>query len=124
MTPATRHVEVSTASNGSPFAPVPRRERTVGFRKMMYDITMNVVAPAAVSVAKVVPSRRKAKRRSRRRMRRRSLSEMAARVMVIGLDGVPPGLVFDRLRDDVPSLGALAKRGTSGVLASCDPPIT
>ena len=62
MTPATRHVLVRTAENASVgpnlgVAPV----RMIGLRKMMYDITTNVVAPAIVSRANVVPRAAKAK---------------------------------------------------------------
>src|SRR4051812_38876044 len=58
MTPATRQVEVSTASNGRPSgcrAGTPANPRIAGFTKMMYDMTMNVVMPATVSRARVVP---------------------------------------------------------------------
>jgi predicted AlkP superfamily phosphohydrolase/phosphomutase len=44
--------------------------------------------------------------------------------MVIGLDCASPDLVFDRWRDELPTLRSLAARGTYGVLRSCDPPIT
>lgn len=46
------------------------------------------------------------------------------RIAVIGLDCAPPRIVFDRLRDDLPSLSGLMASGTFGVLRSCDPPIT
>src|SRR5680860_209437 len=46
ITPATRQVEVSAAANGRP---LPSRPRILGFTKMMYDMTMNVVSPARVS---------------------------------------------------------------------------
>jgi predicted AlkP superfamily phosphohydrolase/phosphomutase len=49
---------------------------------------------------------------------------MAPRALVIGLDCAPPQLVFERWRDDLPSLRALMERGRYGVLRSCDPPIT
>src|SRR3954449_6638418 len=66
MTPATTHVPVRTPSNGTapPFAGVTV-VRMIGFRKMMYAITMNVVTPAIVSRARVVPCSAKRKRRSR-----------------------------------------------------------
>ena len=66
MTPATRQVEVRTASNGSPWPArpgTPANPRIAGFTKMMYDITMNVVRPATVSRARVVPFSAKRKRR-------------------------------------------------------------
>jgi predicted AlkP superfamily phosphohydrolase/phosphomutase len=44
-------------------------------------------------------------------------------VLVIGLDGAP-ALFFDRWLDELPTLRALTRRGTYGVLRSCDPPIT
>jgi predicted AlkP superfamily phosphohydrolase/phosphomutase len=49
---------------------------------------------------------------------------MAPRALVIGLDCAPPQLVFERWRDDLPTLRALMERGRYGVLRSCDPPIT
>jgi hypothetical protein len=58
ITPATRHVEASTPSNGRPCpsSPLtPTNPRMLGFTKMMYDMTMNVVTPAIVSRANVVP---------------------------------------------------------------------
>ena len=48
---------------------------------------------------------------------------MTARVLVVGLDGAPPALVFDR-RDELPTLRGLMERGAYGVLRSSDPPIT
>ena len=49
---------------------------------------------------------------------------MARRALVIGLDCAAPQLVFDRWLDGLPNLKALTERGRSGVLRSCDPPIT
>jgi predicted AlkP superfamily phosphohydrolase/phosphomutase len=49
---------------------------------------------------------------------------MAPRALVIGLDCAPPQLVFERWREDLPTLRALMERGRYGVLRSCDPPIT
>jgi predicted AlkP superfamily phosphohydrolase/phosphomutase len=44
--------------------------------------------------------------------------------MVIGLDCAAPQLVLDRWLDELPTIRALTERGQSGVLRSCDPPIT
>jgi predicted AlkP superfamily phosphohydrolase/phosphomutase len=49
---------------------------------------------------------------------------MATRALVIGLDCAPPELLFDRWRDELPTLSALLERSRYGVLRSCDPPIT
>ncbi len=49
---------------------------------------------------------------------------MASRALVIGLDCAPPQLLFDRWRDELPTLRSLRERGRYGVLRSCDPPIT
>src|SRR5215813_1319841 len=46
------------------------------------------------------------------------------RVVVIGLDCVPPRLVFDLWRDELPNLRGLMDHGLYGALRSCDPPIT
>jgi hypothetical protein len=64
ITPATRHVTASTWLKGSPLAArsgIPAKLRIWGFTKMMYDITMNVVTPAIVSRASVVPCSAKRK---------------------------------------------------------------
>ena len=47
-----------------------------------------------------------------------------ARVCLIGLDSVPPALVFHKFWPHLPHLRRLATAGGAGVLASCDPPIT
>src|SRR5258707_15809483 len=59
-------VAVTTPSNGSG-APTLGLTlvRMIGFRKMMYDMTMKVVMPAIVSRASVVPCSAKRNRRSR-----------------------------------------------------------
>jgi predicted AlkP superfamily phosphohydrolase/phosphomutase len=48
----------------------------------------------------------------------------AARVLVIGLDSVPPDLLFDRFLPEMPRLRALREDSRWGSLRSCDPPIT
>jgi predicted AlkP superfamily phosphohydrolase/phosphomutase len=46
------------------------------------------------------------------------------KVFVIGLDCCAPELVFDRWKDDLPNLSALARQGLWGDLDSCIPAIT
>lgn len=46
------------------------------------------------------------------------------KLAVIGLDGVPPSLVFGEAARNLPNLRALAEHGTWGPLRSTDPPIT
>jgi predicted AlkP superfamily phosphohydrolase/phosphomutase len=46
------------------------------------------------------------------------------RVLVVGLDCVPPHLAFERFADAMPNLSALRERGTWGPLRSTVPPIT
>ena len=46
------------------------------------------------------------------------------RVALIGLDSVPPELLFERFAKDVPTLSALRSQGLWGPLASVVPPIT
>jgi len=46
------------------------------------------------------------------------------KVAVIGLDCVPPKLVFDLWRAQLPTLSGLMQRGMWGELRSCHPPIT
>ncbi len=49
---------------------------------------------------------------------------MSRRVAVVGLDCAEPRLVFDRWREELPSLSRLMGAGTYGPLRSVDPPIT
>ncbi len=44
--------------------------------------------------------------------------------MIVGLDCVDPGIVFDDMRAELPVLSGLMDRGAWGRLESCDPPIT
>ena len=46
------------------------------------------------------------------------------KLAVIGLDCVPPSLVFDRWRKDLPNFDSLISQGLWGPLESCHPPIT
>ena len=46
------------------------------------------------------------------------------RVCLIGLDSVPPTLLFHKFWPHLPNLRRLATQGGAGVLRSCDPPIT
>ena len=49
---------------------------------------------------------------------------MFRKLLVIGLDSAAPALVFERWRDELPTLAALMARGAWGRLRSTDPPIT
>lgn len=49
---------------------------------------------------------------------------MARRMVVLGLDGAEPTLVFDRFQSDLPNLSRLAAAGLSGPLNSVIPAIT
>ncbi|MDG7011231.1 MAG: alkaline phosphatase family protein [Nitrososphaerota archaeon] len=49
---------------------------------------------------------------------------MTKRAAVIGLDSVPPELLFDKLLDRLPNFRRMAERGLRGRLRTCDPPIT
>ncbi len=62
--------------------------------------------------------------REQRRRREDVARAGKGRVLVIGLDGVPPELLFDRFRDDLPNLRGLMERGVSGRLRSTTPPST
>jgi predicted AlkP superfamily phosphohydrolase/phosphomutase len=46
------------------------------------------------------------------------------RLAVLGLDSVPPSLLFERLSGRLPHLSSLLRRGRYGALRTCDPPIT
>jgi predicted AlkP superfamily phosphohydrolase/phosphomutase len=52
------------------------------------------------------------------------LCALAMRVVLIGLDCVPPALAFQRYRGVMPNLAGLMQRGTYGALRSTVPPIT
>ncbi len=47
-----------------------------------------------------------------------------ARVLAIGLDSVPPSLLFDRFLPLMPNVRELLRRSVHGTLLSTDPPIT
>ncbi len=49
---------------------------------------------------------------------------MAPPVVVLGLDSMPPGLLFERFLGSMPHLRSLMERGTWGSLRTCHPPIT
>ena len=55
---------------------------------------------------------------------REPLVSKTNKVAVIGLDGVPPELVFDRWRAELPCLARLQREGCFGRLKSIVPPIT
>lgn len=44
--------------------------------------------------------------------------------VIMGLDCAAPGLVFDKLKDRIPNITAMAEEGVRGTLRSSDPPIT
>ncbi len=46
------------------------------------------------------------------------------KVAVIGLDSVPPELLYDKLLDRLPNIRRMYEKGVHGKLRSCDPPIT
>ncbi len=46
------------------------------------------------------------------------------RILVLGLDSVPPELLFERFRSKMPHIDQLLRVSRWGTLRSCDPPIT
>ncbi|MCI4337273.1 MAG: alkaline phosphatase family protein [Thermoplasmata archaeon] len=52
------------------------------------------------------------------------MADPHARTLVLGLDSVPPGLLFDRFLPLMPNMQRLLERSVYGTLKSCDPPIT
>ncbi len=46
------------------------------------------------------------------------------KLLIVGLDSAAPALVFDRWRDDLPTLAGLMARGAHGRMRSTHPPIT
>ena len=52
------------------------------------------------------------------------MAPRSERILVLGLDSVPPELLFDRFLPKMPHLKKLLERSRWGTLKSCDPPIT
>lgn len=52
------------------------------------------------------------------------MSDPRSRTLVLGLDSMPPELLYDRFLPKMPNLRALMARASYGTLRSCDPPIT
>jgi predicted AlkP superfamily phosphohydrolase/phosphomutase len=49
---------------------------------------------------------------------------MPEKVAVLGLDSVPPEILFDKLIDKLPNFKRIYEQGLHGRLRTCDPPIT
>jgi len=49
---------------------------------------------------------------------------MKGKLVMMGLDCAAPALVFDKLKDRIPNITAMAEEGVRGTLRSSDPPIT
>jgi len=49
---------------------------------------------------------------------------MSKKVAVLGLDSVPPEILFDKLIDKLPNFKKIYREGLHGSLRTCDPPIT
>ena len=49
---------------------------------------------------------------------------MANKVAVLGLDSVPPEILFEKLIDKLPNFKRIYQKGIHGRLRTCDPPIT
>lgn len=49
---------------------------------------------------------------------------MSKKVAVLGLDSVPPEILFDKLIDKLPNFRRIYREGLHGRLRTCDPPIT
>jgi len=46
------------------------------------------------------------------------------KVAVLGLDSVPPEMIFEKLLEKLPNIKRMYQRGVHGPLRTCDPPIT
>jgi predicted AlkP superfamily phosphohydrolase/phosphomutase len=53
-----------------------------------------------------------------------TMADARARTVVLGLDSMPPDLLFDKFLPLMPNIKALLGTSTYGTLTSCDPPIT
>jgi predicted AlkP superfamily phosphohydrolase/phosphomutase len=49
---------------------------------------------------------------------------MSRKIAVIGLDSVPPAILFEKLLEKLPNIGRMYERGLHGSLETCHPPIT
>ena len=47
-----------------------------------------------------------------------------SKIAIIGLDSVPPQMMFEKLLDKLPNIKKMYDAGMHGVLETCDPPIT
>src|SRR5208283_1703429 len=47
-----------------------------------------------------------------------------SKIAIIGLDSVPPQMMFEKLLDKLPNIKKMYDAGLHGVLETCDPPIT
>jgi predicted AlkP superfamily phosphohydrolase/phosphomutase len=52
----------------------------------------------------------------------RAVTGLRRRLLVFGLDGVPPGFLFDRMLPSMPNVQRLLARARFGTLRTCDPP--
>jgi len=52
------------------------------------------------------------------------MADARARTLILGLDSVPPNLLFDRFLPLMPRMKAFLAKSTYGTLRSCEPPIT
>jgi predicted AlkP superfamily phosphohydrolase/phosphomutase len=52
------------------------------------------------------------------------MADPRARTVVLGLDSMPPDLMFDKFLPRMPNFKSLMARSSYGILKSCDPPIT
>src|SRR5579883_3309389 len=52
------------------------------------------------------------------------MSESKKKIAVIGLDSVPPEMMFQKLLDKLPNIKRMYERGIHGSLETCHPPIT
>jgi predicted AlkP superfamily phosphohydrolase/phosphomutase len=49
---------------------------------------------------------------------------MSRKIAVIGLDSVPPAILFEKLLEKLPNIGRMYESGLHGSLETCHPPIT
>ncbi|MGI0012532.1 MAG: alkaline phosphatase family protein [Nitrososphaera sp.] len=52
------------------------------------------------------------------------MGQNSPKVLVIGLDSMPSSLFSNEIKKDLPNISMMTANGISGVLGSCDPPIT
>ena len=117
-------VTAGMVERSGPYAPSRARRASVGRRPSASSTVDQVVVGAVEAEARAPSWRRFYRRAGPPPAGTMPAMSTAKKLMIVGLDCVPPEIVFDDMRDELPVLSGLMERGAWGRLESCDPPIT